>query len=102
MKHLALFVAVLIFSWCTTAYGFRCGEGGKLLASKGMNKYEILKDCGPPVSKEITAINKNGNSYQKIEEWVYIVDEYGHKQMYLVRIDKDGIVAKIEWLGEQK
>lgn len=102
MKFFALFTVILVFSLSTIAYAFRCGEGGRLLADEGMHKYEILKDCGAPVSKEVTAIKEHGDSIQKIEEWLYIVDEYGHKQMYLIKFNEKGIASKIDWLGEQK
>jgi hypothetical protein len=98
---LAIVLTFLCFSAAST-YAFRCGDGGRNLASKGMHKYQILEDCGSPTSKEIVGVDKNGGSYRKIEEWLYIINNYGHKQMYLIKFDGKGIVVEIDWLGEQK
>ncbi|UCF90483.1 MAG: DUF2845 domain-containing protein [Desulfobacterales bacterium] len=81
---------------------FRCGYGGKNLASEGMHKYQVLKDCGPPISKEIVGVDEKGGSCRIIEEWLYIISDYGHKQMYLIKFDGKGIAVEIDWLGEQK
>lgn len=102
-RTLAVVLAVLmifIFS-VDSADAFNCGKDGRKLASTGMNKHQILKDCGPPQSKEIVGFDKKGGKYRIVEEWVYVINEYGHKQMYLLKIDDKGIVAEIEWLGEQ-
>ena len=104
MKKIVILAIVLTFL-CTSVvytYAFRCGKGGRNLAKKGMHKYQILKDCGSPTSREIVGVDKNGGSYRKVEEWLYIINDYGHKQMYLIKFDDKGIVVKIDWLGEQK
>jgi len=54
------------------------------------------------VSKEIVGVDKKGNSYRIVEEWLYIIDDYGHKQMYLLKFDDEGILVETDWLGEQK
>ena len=98
-------LAVVLTLLCASAiytYAFRCGEGGRYLATEGRHKYQILKDCGPPVLKEIFGVDKKGGSYRIIEEWLYIIDKYGHKQMYLLKFDKKGILVEIDYLGEQK
>ena len=104
MRNLILLVSavVLFLSVAASTNAFRCGEGGKNIASKGMHKYQVLKDCGPPVSKEIVGVDKKGNSYRIVEEWLYIIDDYGHKQMYLLKFDDEGILVETDWLGEQK
>jgi hypothetical protein len=50
---------------------------------------------------EIVGLEKRSEKYRIIEEPVCIIDNYGHKPMYLLMIDNNGIVAEIEWLGEQ-
>jgi hypothetical protein len=93
-------LTIILFSVVNT-YAFNCGKDGVKLAVEGMNKHQILKDCGPPFSKETIGFDKKGGKYRIVEEWVYIINEYGHKQMYLLKIDVNGIVDEIEWLGEQ-
>ena len=104
MRKISILTAMLTFLCCSAAstYAFRCGDGGINLASEGRHKYQILKDCGPPVSKEIVGVDEKGGSYRIVEEWLYIIDDYGHKQMYLIKFDGKGIVVEIDWLGEQK
>jgi len=46
--------------------------------------------------------NKHVGEYRIVEEWLYIIEKYGHKQMYLLKFDGDGLVREIKWLGEQK
>ena len=102
MKIIIILVSTLTFLFCsfTSAYAFRCGDGGRNLASEGMHKYQILKDCGSPISKEIVGVDKKGGSYRIVEEWLYVIGNYGHKQMYLIKFDGKGIAVQIDWLGE--
>jgi hypothetical protein len=104
IKQFIILAVMLTFLCCfaTSIYAFRCGTGGRNLAMKGMHKYQILKDCGPPVSKEIVGLDRRGESYRIIEDWLYIINKYGVKQMYLIRFDGNGIAVKIKWLGKQK
>ena len=104
MKKFIILAAILTFLCCSAAstHAFRCGDGGRNLASKGMHKYQILKDCGPPVSKEIVGVDEKDGSYRIVEQWLYIINDYGHKQMYLIKFDGKGIAVEIDWLGEQK
>jgi len=104
MKNFIIFLIVIILlcSSGSSAYAFRCGDRGKNLTREGMHKYQIIKDCGPPVSREIVGFDKRVNSYRIIEEWVYIINHYGNKQMYLLKFNRDGVVVDIEWLGEQE
>ena len=104
MKNFIILISILTFLCCSagTTHAFRCGDGGRNLAQEGMHKYRILKDCGPPVSKEIVGVDEKDGTYRKVEEWLYIINEYGHKQMYLIKFDGKGVAAKIDWLGEQK
>ena len=104
MKKFIILAAVLTLLGASAVYtyAFHCGDGGRYLAAEGMHKYQILKDCGPPVSKEIIGLDKKGGSYRIAEEWLYIINNYGHKQMYLLKFDEKGILVEIDWLGEQK
>ena len=104
MKQFIILAAILAFLCCSAAstHAFRCGDGGRNLAQEGMHKYRILKDCGPPDTKEIFGVDKEDDSYRIVEEWLYIINDYGHKQMYLIKFDGNGIAAEIDWLGEQK
>ncbi len=104
MKKFIIFAVVLTLL-CISAvytYAFRCGDGGKYIATKGMHKDQLLKDCGRPESKEIVGVDKKGGSYRIVEEWLYIVKYYGKKQMYLLKFNRKGILVEIDWLGEQK
>jgi hypothetical protein len=83
------------------AYAFRCGEANQNLAAEGMYKQQILNECGPPFSKEIVGVDEVGKSYRIVEEWMYIINEYGYKHMYLIQFDENGKAIKIDWLGEQ-
>ena len=104
MKNFIIFAVVLTL-FCTSADyidAFRCGDGDKYLATKGMHKYQILKDCGPPESKEIVGVDKKGGAYRIAEEWLYIITTRGQNQMYLLKLDEKGILVEIDWLGEQE
>jgi hypothetical protein len=103
VKALVALAALLTFLFISVAIAnaFNCGADGSKLATKGMNKYQILSDCGPPASKEAVGFDKKGGQYRIVEHWLYIINEYGHKQMYLLKINGEGIVDEIEWLGEQ-
>lgn len=100
-KIFILTVLTGIFLSVASTYAFNCGKDGRKLATTGMNKHQILKDCGPPQSREIVGFDEKGGKYRIVEEWVYVINSYGRKQMYLLKIDNKGIVAEIEWLGEQ-
>ncbi|WP_320043253.1 DUF2845 domain-containing protein [uncultured Desulfobacter sp.] len=77
MKQIITLTAILtfLFGSAVNTYAFRCGEGKRNLASEGQHKYQILKDCGPPVSKEIVGVDEKGNTYRIVEEWLYIFCE---------------------------
>jgi hypothetical protein len=95
------FVLVLILSvFYSYAHGFNCGNGN--LATEGMHKYQILKDCGKPASSQVVGYNYGRSAIRIVEEWVYITQEYGKRQMYLLKIGGGGIVREIVWLGEVK
>jgi len=101
-KLLLTLLAVFLLSataFIAPAYAFRCGDGGRNLASEGMHKYQILKDCGEPDLKEVVGVDGNGRSCRIVEEWLYIINNFGNKQMYLIKFDKNGIAIGIEWLG---
>jgi hypothetical protein len=83
------------------SHAFRCGEDNKMLATEGMKKYQIEKDCGQPYAKEIIGYDKKFGKYRIIEEWVYIIDDNGRQQMYLIEFDREGYARRIEWLGRQ-
>ena len=61
MKNFTTLVLMLSFLCCSaaTTYAFRCDSGK--LATKGKHKYEILKDCGPPIQREVVGSDENGN-----------------------------------------
>ena len=82
------------------SYAMHCGKN---LVIKGDHKYEVIAACGQPDSREVVGVdNKHVGEYRIVEEWLYIIERYGHKQMYLLKFDEDGRVQEIEWLGEQK
>ncbi len=95
-------ITVVILHLATPAHAFRCGYDRQYLASEGMHKGEIENNCGAPLRKEVVGADRRAGSIRIIEEWTYLIDEYGHKQRYLIRFDRQGIARKIEWLGEQK
>jgi len=101
----AIQFAVTLTLFCTSAfhsYAFSCDKGGKYSATEGKHKYQILKDCGPPVVKEDVGVAKKDGTYRIIEEWYYTIDEYGHKNMYRLKFDEKGMLVEIDFLGEQK
>lgn len=82
------------------AGGMRCGTQ---IVSEGDHKYEVIAACGQPVSRETIGIDhKRVGEWCIVEEWLYIIEKYGHKQMYLLRFDGNGRARQIKWLGEQK
>ena len=94
-------IFIILCGTLLNANAFRCGEVNQNLAAEGMYKQQILNECGPPFSKEIVGIYDSGNTYQIVEEWIYIINEYGYKHMYLIQFDGNGKAIKIDWLGEQ-
>jgi hypothetical protein len=102
-KVIILAVALTLFCTFTFySYAFYCGKDGRYLATEGRHKYQILKDCGPPVVKEDVGVAKKGGTYSIIEEWYYIIDKDGHKNMYRLKFDEKGILVEIDSLGEKK
>ena len=102
MKKFVLIIVAILFLVVTadSTLAMHCGKG---LVSEGDHKYEVLATCGQPISREIIGIDhKHVGEYRIVEEWLYIVERYGHKQMYLLKFDGDGYVREIKWLGEQK
>ena len=96
-----IILATILGLFTSTSYAFRCGEGNRYLATEGMHKHQILKDCGEPFSREVIGYDKKSGSYRQVEEWVYIIEDTGNEQVYLIRFDRDGIAKSIEWLGEK-
>jgi hypothetical protein len=89
---------MILFMMPTMANAFICGNN---LASEGMSKYQILVNCGAPALKERAGVEYVGNSYRIIEKWLYVVNEYGNKQMYLIEFNGDGVAIKIEYIGKR-
>jgi hypothetical protein len=100
MKTLLVVLMILFLS--VSAGAFNCGPNNQKLATKGMSKYQILKDCGGPVSSQVVGYDIRGSRLRIVEEWVYITESYGVRQMYLLKINGKGVVADIEWLGDVK
>lgn len=104
MKPYMILASVLavLCGFASSSYAFRCGDGNRFIATEGMHKYQILKDCGEPYLREDAGFDKEHGSYRVMEEWVYIINASGNNQMYLIKFDKDGIADSIEWLGKVK
>ncbi|NQT69141.1 MAG: DUF2845 domain-containing protein [Desulfobacteraceae bacterium] len=102
-KYIILAVVLtLLGTSAVSTYAFYCGHSNRNLAKEGMHKYQVLNACGPPVSKEIVGVDKNVESYRIVEEWLYITEYYGAKEMYLLKFDGEGILVEIDWLGKVK
>ena len=103
MGKLIIWGTMLIFLCGTilNAYAFRCGTVNQNLAAEGMHKQQILNECGPPFTKEIVGVDEFWISSRIVEEWIYIINEYGYKHMYIIKFDGNGKAVEIEWLGEQ-
>ena len=103
MGKLIVWAAVLILlcGTITSAYAFRCGKVNQNLAAEGMHKQQILNECGPPFTREIVGFDESGISSRIVEEWIYIINEYGYKHMYIIKFDGNGKAVEIDWLGEQ-
>lgn len=86
----------------TSSFAFRCGEYGNNLASTGMTKQKILIDCGVPISKNYLNKYNKRKKYRMVEEWIYITEKWGKKQVHAIRFNRNGVVVEVEWLGEQK
>ena len=94
-------ILIILCGTALNAYAFRCGKVNQNLAAEGMYKQQILNECGPPFSKEIVGVDEAGESYRIVEEWIYIINEYGYKHIYIIRFDGSGKAVEIDWLGEQ-
>lgn len=105
MKKLMVVAAAAVVVLCLSAGvvfagGMRCGMK---IVSEGDHKYEVIAACGQPASRETIGIDhKRVGEWRIVEEWLYIIEKYGHKQMYLLRFDGNGRARQIKWLGEQK
>ena len=102
MKKFVLIIVSVLFLAVTTdsTLAMHCGKG---LVSEGDHKYEVLAACGQPASREVVGIdNKHVGEYRIVEEWLYIIEKYGHKQIYLLEFDGEGLIREIKWLGEQE
>jgi len=100
-KKLIIIAIFFTFILVNTVFALYCKDG-KSLVTVGNHKHQVLSKCGPPVSKEIVGVDKKAGKYRKIAEWLYILNIYGHKQMYLLRFDGKGILIEIRYLGEHK
>ena len=94
-------IFIILCGTILNAYAFRCGDVNQNIVGEGMYKQQILNECGPPFSREVVGLYDSGNTYQIVEEWIYIITEYGYKQMYLIQFDGNGKAVEIDWLGEQ-
>jgi len=102
VKKFVLIIVAVLFLAVTTdqTLAMHCGKG---LVSEGDHKYEVLATCGQPVTREVTGVDhKYVGEYRIVKEWLYIIEKYGHKQMYLLKFDGDGLIREIKWMGEQK
>ena len=102
MKKIMLTIGfAIILLYCSEPlWAMHCG---KKIVTEGDHKYEVLAACGQPASREVVGVdNKHVGEYRIVEEWLYIIEKYGHKQMYLLKFDGDGYIREIKWLGEQK
>ena len=103
MKKIMMILVVVLLLSAGTVFargGMHCGNK---IVTTGDHKYEILAACGQPVSREVVGVdNKRVGEWRIVEEWLYIIEKYGHKQMYLLEFDGDGFIREIKWLGEQK
>jgi hypothetical protein len=104
VNRAAVLAAALALCFCcgAPAHAFRCGDGNRYLAAEGMHKYQILNDCGEPEAREIVGVDKRYGGYRIVEEWLYVIEDTGNRQMYLIKFDREGRAVNIEWLGEQK
>lgn len=79
---IALFSLVMLLSFNTNGFGFRCGEG---LVTSGDTKTQVMVTCGNPTSKEkacdenivTSRTDKNGKAVKskkcskKLDVWYY-------------------------------
>jgi hypothetical protein len=98
MKKYLITILVILLTIPTMANAFICGNN---LASEGMSKYQILSNCGSPALKERVGSDYSNSSYRIIEKWLYVVNEYGNQQMYLIEFNGDGIAVKIDYIGKR-
>jgi len=101
MYRLLLGVLLLSFicSFPSPSYAFRCGHNLNRIATVGMHKYKVLKDCGTPASKEIIGIDSRGRLSRIVEQWLYVINAYGNRQLYLIKFDRHDIAQEIVWMG---
>lgn len=85
-----------------STWAFNCGFGNRSIATNGMHKYQVLKECGSPISAQVVGLQRTIGGVRIVEEWVYVTESYGKRQMYLLKIGADGRVKTIDWLGEVK
>ena len=99
-RFIIIIITLCLLIGASQSYAMHCGKN---LVTKGDHKYEVIAACGQPNSREVIGVDhKHVGEYRIVEEWLYIIERYGHKQMYLLKFDGDGRVREIEWLGEQK
>ncbi len=112
MRKFLLILALVLFT-AIQAEAMHCGNK---IVSRGDSKYTVIARCGQPAMINQLGWNTHTSGYHErstgrcyrrfetriVEEWLYIIEKHGHKQMYRVRFDDNGYVHRIEWLGEVK
>ena len=87
-----LFLSVILVSAAEKETGWRCGN---LFIEKGVDSFQVLKNCGEPISKEVVGNTESGELGEPgliIEKWVY-GPEAGY---YYILYIKGGVVDKVE------
>ena len=89
-------ILILLLSTANKAHSFTCGSK---FFSKGDLDFEVLTNCGEPVSREVIGYTLSGDGEReyKIERWVY--GPIGG--LYKVLTFKAGVLEKEEWIRKR-
>ena len=86
------FLTVALASADQQESGYRCGN---LFVEKGVDSFQVLKNCGEPASKQVlggTGDGEEGGTGLIVEKWVYGPEDGYYYILYI----KDGVVDRVE------
>lgn len=90
MKKISIMIITVILFFSSICLAFECNN--KIIHT-GLYKFDVIACCGFPIMRNYIGINGK-------EQWFYIIKKHGINQKYLLEFDCNGVLNRIEWLGE--
>ncbi len=92
----SIVILILLLSTANKAHSFTCGTK---FFSKGDLDFEVLNDCGEPISREVIGytLSEDQKREYKIERWVY----GPIAGFYKVLTFKAGVLENEQWIRKR-